>query len=131
VTKSTRSNSSVTLAAFLAVFGVTAPLISTSPSLRAERLGDDPAPGVLHHRHLESSRTSCRKATVSSSFTGEFAELEEEETDDEDKAHPPAVTFGDLLRLLGSTHPSDAPRHREPPALPPDRLLLLGGHLVC
>jgi hypothetical protein len=68
---------------------------------------------------------------VSPSSGGEFAEIEEEESNEDEREHPPVVTFGDLLWLLGSTRASDPEKRRGPPALPPDRLFLLCGHLVC
>jgi hypothetical protein len=129
VTNRSRSMLALTLAALLAVFGIAAPLMSTS--LRAERLGDGPAPGEFHRRHLEAGRISCRKAPLISLFSGEYAEIKEVESNEEEREHPPVVTFGDLLRLFGSTHASDARQRRGPPALPPDRLFLLCGHLVC
>ena len=69
--------------------------------------------------------------SVGAVLMGEYAEIKEVESNEEERGHPPVVTFGDLLRLFGSTHASDARQRRGPPALPPDRLFLLCGHLVC
>jgi hypothetical protein len=116
------------LAVMLTVFGVVAPLMSQS--LRTERLGGDPAPGQPHPRLWQMSQTSCLKTPPAPSWSAEFAEIDEEESEEEE-GQAPDSTFGDMLSLLGSSHPSNTSERPESPFSPPAPLFLLCGRLIC
>jgi hypothetical protein len=122
-------NMAAALAVMLAVFGVAAPLMSQS--LRTERFGDDPASGASHPRLWEVSQTSRLKVPPIPSWSAEFAEIDEEESDEEEEGQAPVATSGDMLRLLGSPHPSNTPERPDSPPSPPAPLFLLCGHMLC
>jgi hypothetical protein len=123
----------VVLMALLGVLGVTAR--PASPSMRAGRPGDDTASGSCHRRLQEPGpgRSSYLEAPSPSSPSGaaEFADIDEEESDDDEEGQAPVAGSGDVRLLFGSAHPPDATPRLAPPTPPRAPLFLLCGHLVC
>jgi hypothetical protein len=121
----------VALAALLGVFSVLAPWLSVTARAGARR--EDPVLRRSTHQLLEPGQSSCLNAPPNSSDSGsaEFAELNEEESNDDDEGQDQGASSGDVCLLFGSTHPLDTPARGTPPIFPRASLFLLCGHMVC